>query len=431
VQGITRRRLLQLAAAATVAGASARAGSAGAAPHPGRWIAGDLHSHTVLSHDVWGGPGDDNTALEESYTLGWTAGQQIAIAESRGLDFLAITDHNRVDALHLPEYRSSRLALIPGYEHSLDGGHAGVFVPDPERLREIVSDADGSRGFAGDAGLMRFLDAVHARGGIAVLNHPFYGNEDQGAEIAWGYGVDASAAFDAVEVWNIGWPARHDTTPFADSDNYLSLPWWEREILSRRHIPAVGGSDNHWRSTTAVQGVGQPTTWVYARDASAASVLEGIRAGRTFIAAEPPGMGGARLLLSAREDWRGGSEAMVGDSVRAEGPLEVEVRVENGSGSRLRLVVSGMAVADEPVVSPASTHGFRVVLPRHGVLRAELYLDQGYFMTALTSPIYARGRAPGRAHRASEGPPAVYGDPTRKNGRSAAAARRRRCHCGC
>jgi predicted metal-dependent phosphoesterase TrpH len=135
-----------------VAGASARSASAGAAPHRGRWIAGDLHSHTVLSHDVWAGPGDDNTEPEEAYTLGWTAGQQIAIAESRGLDFVAITDHNRVEAVHLPEYRSSRLALIPGYEHSLDGGHAGVFMPDPRRLREVVKDADGSGGFAGDAG---------------------------------------------------------------------------------------------------------------------------------------------------------------------------------------------------------------------------------------------------------------------------------------
>jgi PHP domain-containing protein len=338
VPRLTRRRLLELAAAGTAATVLPRAAFARSATRPGAWIAGDLHSHTVLSHDVWGGPGDDNTPPDQAYTLGWTAGDQISIAESRGLDFLAITDHNRTDALFLPEYASSKLTLLPAYEHSLSGGHAGVFVPNRNRLNDVVKDVDGSTGFAGDEAVARFLDDVHALGGLAILNHPFYGNANQGVEIAWGYGVEVSSRFDAVEVWNIGWPARHDTIPFADSDDYLSLPWWEREILSRRKVPAVGGSDNHWRSTTAAQGVGQPTTWVFTNDRSPGGILKAIRAGRTFIAAEPPGMAGPTLWLTARENWPRGRQAMVGDEVRGHGPLQVTVEVHNGTGSRLRLV---------------------------------------------------------------------------------------------
>jgi hypothetical protein len=433
-RGISRRRLLQGAAAAgglavspTLPAFARRRRARGA------WLAGDLHTHTVLSHDVWGGPGDDNTGFEDAYTLGWSPGEQIALAESRGLDFLAITDHNRVDAVHAPDYRSDRLVLLPGYEHSLSGGHSNVFMSDPAALGDVIRDADGSTGFPGDDGAARFLDAVHARGGIATLNHPFYGNSEQGEQLAWGYGPEVSARFDAVEVWNIGWPARHDVLPFADSDNYLSLPWWEREILSRRRVGAVGGSDSHWRSSSTLNGPGQPTTWVYARERSPAGVMEAIRAGRTFIAAEPPGMAGPRLLLAARERGRGGRWAIPGDSVRPRRPLDVRVRVHNGSGSRLRLVSSGQVLAETLVVSPRPVHSFTVTLAEGSALRAELYVDRGYFMTALTSPIYA-GRAAPRRRRArpTRGPRAVYGHPTKRHDRlSTVAALRRQAGCTC
>jgi hypothetical protein len=414
---ISRRRFLELSAGTGLAAAlpvlrPASVFALPPKPATGQWLAGDWHCHTILSHDVWSGPGDDNTSEEEFYTFGWTAGEQIAIAESRSLDFLAVTDHDRIDALHLPEYTSSRLVLIPGYEHSLSGGHAGVFVPDKSLLTDIIRDTDGSKNFDGDDALLRFLQGVHDRNGLAVLNHPFYGNSDQGEALAWGYGIEASMGFDAVEVWNIGWPARHDTIPFADSDNYLSLPWWEQKFASRREAAAVGGSDNHWRSTTALQGVGQPTTWVFAADRSPQAILDGVRAGRTFIAAEPPAMAGAKLFLEAREEWKNGDEAMVGDEVRAEGPLDVTVRVENGSGSVVRVVSTGTAVAEEPVLTPSSEHRFKVVLPDGGWLRAELYLERGHWMTALTSPIFARGKAPGNAREdPSEGRAVAYGHP--------------------
>jgi predicted metal-dependent phosphoesterase TrpH len=406
----TRREFLRLTGAAGGAmlapgmlrrsSAAAEEPGAGGAGRQGVWLAGDFHCHTIYSHDVWQpsdfDPSDPWGSLQDSYTWGWTAGEQIAIAESRELDYLAVTDHNRIDALWSDDYASDRLVLVPGYEHSLRGGHAGVFTPHRGHLDDIIRADDGSTSFATDEEVADFLRRVAERDGTTVLNHPFYGRP---AALAWDYGLGVSLGFDAVEIWNIHWLARHDTIPFADSDNEMALDWWESEMLTRERMPVVGGSDNHWRATTAAQGVGQPTTWVYAADRTPQAILEAVRAGRTTISSQPPGYGGPRLTLTATEQYGQGRTAMVGDTVRGEGPIEVVVEVERGSGNRLRVVSTGETVAEVPVASPASSHQFDIVLPEDGWVRAELYADRTYWMSALTSPIYARGRAPDRDRR--------------------------------
>ncbi|HVL54588.1 MAG TPA: CehA/McbA family metallohydrolase, partial [Vitreimonas sp.] len=207
----------------------------------GVWLAGDLHTHTTYSHDVWSGPGDDNTPASDFYTLGWSPAEQIAIAEARLLDYLAITDHDDVRALADPGYRSSRLTLIPGYEHSLSRGHAGC-LGVTSRFTGIATGTD--------EGALALRDAVHDAGGLFILNHPFYGS-------GWRYSPLVRP--DAVEVWNIGWPYRREIFGFTNtSENYKSLPYWEESFLASGRMPATGGSDNHWRSTTAIQGAGQP-----------------------------------------------------------------------------------------------------------------------------------------------------------------------------
>ena len=76
-----------------------------------RWLAGDFHSHTVHSDGVL------------------SVGGLAALAASRGLDFLAVTDHNTTSHhAHLPEAaRTHGIVLVPGQEVTRDVGHANVF----------------------------------------------------------------------------------------------------------------------------------------------------------------------------------------------------------------------------------------------------------------------------------------------------------------
>jgi hypothetical protein len=339
----------------------------------GDWLAGDLHCHTIYSHDVWSGPGDDNTGLDEAYTLGWSPADQIRIAELRSLDFLAITDHNDVRALTDSGYTSSKLELIRGYEHSLSEGHAGclgISAADAETLFDMDTSAD--------AGAIALRDAVHGLGGIFILNHPFYGS-------GWGY--TPAVRPDSIEVWNIGWPYRKPVIQGVNtSENYKSLPYWEESFLATGPMPATGGSDNHWRSTSVVQGVGQPTTWVFAAERTTAAILDGIQAGRTTVSAEPPGLLGPRLFIDAEA---GSSRWMVGDTVPAStGEVTVLARAVNAPGHLLKFFVDGVASDPEPVLGLDVTKTITLDAGTHDRVRAEIYLDEGYWMGALTSPIY-------------------------------------------
>jgi hypothetical protein len=403
--GLSRRRFLQVAAgvgAVSAVPGLRHAASAGLLQPPvdARWMAGDFHVHTTLSHDVWAGPGDDNTPIEEFYTFGWTPGEQIRNAELRGLDFVALTDHDRVEALRLPEYRSSKLVLVPGYEHSLNGGHAGIFMRSVSDLPTILrKDNEGA------AGLTALLNQVHERRGMLVINHPRDAS-------TWRYPFPASHGADAVEVWNSQWLQRHDVLPVAESNNHVSMAWWESNFLAQGiRRGATGGSDNHWRSTFAVQGVGQPTTWVLAADRSPAGIIEAVQAGRTTVSWQPPALAGPRLTMTATELYDHHRSAQIGGEVRPLGPTGVTLRVENGLGHRLRVISSGQVVRNYIIGGLDVSRTAHVVLPERGWLRAELYVDPGYVMTAVTSPIWAGSeRAPTYVRRdATTGPPVDYG----------------------
>jgi hypothetical protein len=205
---------------------------------PGRrWLAGDLHAHTVHSDGAM------------------TVPELAAHAVSRGLDFVAVTDHNTVSHHRElgPASAAYGVTLVPGQEVTTARGHAGVL---------------------GDTGWIDFrtpadawLDAAEQGGGLMSVNHPFAG------DVSWLHSMARRPPL--LEVWHWSWLDPTWTTP---------LSWWQAWDPSA--IP-VGGSD--WHRPGSDSPLGTPTTWVECEDPGVAGVLGGLRAGRVAISASRNG----------------------------------------------------------------------------------------------------------------------------------------------
>ena len=346
------KRLALIAAALLAFPASANAG---------QWLGGDLHIHTTYSHDSYGGPDDDNTGLDEAYTLGNTVEEQFRVASTRGLDYLAITDHNDIRSQSDPGFGAHGVLPIHAYENSLDG-HAQMLG-----ATKIYDDANTP------FQVNELAQALRLDGGLFQINHPADGSTAFPHDSDWGYAYDVQP--DTVEVWNI---SRLYQPPFpSGSSNDDAVRYWEGWLERGAKVGATGGSDNHYKATLGAQGPGQPTTWVYAADKSEASILAGIRAGRTTISHQPPGYGGPRLYLEADADGDGTFEAIVGDTIPAD--ATIRVRTENALGQFMRLIIGDGEGAGEQLTPamPVEIPTFSYTLDLEGLpmtwVRAELF----------------------------------------------------------
>ncbi len=343
-----------------------------------RWWRGDLQSHTHHS--------DGTGSLADL----------AAAARARGLDFVAVTEHNTVSHLPYlaqaggddPSGRALRpgsgqasgrsLLLIPGQEITTYYGHANAWgIQSCQEFR--CHD---------NATMARIIDAVHASGGLFSINHP----KDNGP--AWEYSSDLP--FDCVEAWQGLWAA----------NNYQSLDFWDSLLRQGRRVVAVGGSDKHVAPFTGEPGIhdiGTPTTWVYAGELSAAGILAGIRAGHVFVSADSPG---PELYLAADADRDGLYEVMMGDEVivAARQPVMLRAHVVGGRGLMLS-IVSGEGVESVPVENDDSTHRWQARPEDDTFYRLELVEPPGgkadrnpaaLVRRALSNPIYVTIAAPER-----------------------------------
>jgi hypothetical protein len=206
-----------------------------------RWLAGDLHMHTVHSDG------------------GMTVPELARFAAGRGLDFVAITDHNTISHhAELPAASAAHgITLLPGQEVTAPGGHAGALGPVGWIDFRQPPDA--------------WLEACERAGGLLSVNHPF------GGQLSWVAPMKRRPPL--LEVWHWSWLDPRWTT---------ALSWWQ--AWDPAAIP-VGGSD--WHKPGADAPPGSPTTWVEAEDNDPAAVLAALAAGRTAISA---GRDGAVLL---------------------------------------------------------------------------------------------------------------------------------------
>lgn len=189
----------------------------------------DLHAHTRFFHGFTGRP----TAFDPfgARLLGrWAA--------RRGLDAVAVTNHDyRYDAAAEAIERAGVTAL-PGIEISTDAGHLLVVGADPP-----------ARTDPGALGAREAVSHAHDHDCAAVVAHPFRHSRLRFVD----------APFDAMEL-----NGKHPET-------HLRV----RAVAERRGLPLTSGSDAHFPFE-----VGRGYTEVEAPELTPAAVAEAIRDGR-------------------------------------------------------------------------------------------------------------------------------------------------------
>jgi len=188
----------------------------------------DLHLHTHYSEDA-------TTTLKEV----------VYYAKRRGLDGLAVTDHDTTrGAQKLVGQKPENLIIIPSVEVSSLHGHVlalNVTEPITPKL-----------------GLAETVEKIRLRGGTAVIAHPAVV-----LKTGLGHKISSASDIDAIEVMNAA------AFPFFLS-NYLS-----RRLAQRLGLPETAGSDAHHP-----QEIGKAYTLVDA-ESNRDDIIESIRKGKT------------------------------------------------------------------------------------------------------------------------------------------------------
>lgn len=255
------------------------------------WYRGDLHMHDAHS--------DGSCQSQSGQKVPCPLYKTVETAAQRGLDFIAISDHNTIshfDAMRELQPYFDKLLLIPAREITTFQGHANVYgttqfidfrltspsVPDINQLLKRVQD-------------------LHA---IFSINHPGLPS----GEICMGCGWTAPntdfSRVTAIEVVN------GDLREGPGSG--ISL--WQDELNKGFRLTGIGGSDNHDADIAlgARSAIGRPTTVIYAQVLSEHSILDAIRAGHVFIDVE-----GSKDRVIEFEAKTTSNTASMGDAILA------------------------------------------------------------------------------------------------------------------
>lgn len=184
-----------------------------------------------------------------------------------GYGFVAITDHNTISGVDEAKAAADALGLIvlSRLELTTFHGHAvclGVeHVPEWRALDETGVDP--------------FVRAVHDQAGLFCVSHPLRLGSPVCSGCAWEWQIQATS----VDLWEIF----SGGNPEPPHPEMAELAW--REVLAASgHAAPVAAGDVHAVSAAEVS---RPATFVYAADATAASVLMALKAACSFASRGP------------------------------------------------------------------------------------------------------------------------------------------------
>lgn len=301
------------------------------------WYRGDLHMHT--------GHSDGQCPSQTGKMVPCPVFVTVNAAAQRGLDFIAITDHNATSqygAMRELQPYFDKLLLIPGREVTTFYGHINFlgttdFV-DFRLGSKAVPDAD------------TLLRNARQLGALTSINHP----RDATGESCMGCGWTPPQPVDmhlltAIEAVNSG----------SEDPDTSGIPFWESQLNLGFRLTAIGGSDNHrpMKPLDQIGSVGNPTTVVYASELSTPAILAGIAAGHVCI--DLTGSHDRMLELDAKT---GDQTAHMGDTLKAanDATVALEVHAVGVATGRVVLIEDGKELpeSDAAIVEKDQTKKF-------------------------------------------------------------------------
>lgn len=334
---------------------------------------GVVHVHTTLS--------DGGGAPEEV----------IAAARASGLDFVAISDHNNVDALRF-EGRHDGVLVLAGSELSTAAGH----------ILGLGLEADPLYRFSGGAvdGLLDIRDL----GGFGFAAHPFSTRDDlrfTGWDLPGPWGIEL---INGDSEWRKAGPrllvtvglyrlnpryALLQTLNPAD----VALARWD-QMLARRDVVGLYGADAHSRlpvtRSFALRFPSYESLFSLARnhllldeplggsfEADREAVLGALRRGRFYLGLDglAPADGFSFTVRSTT-----GRQWTMGESVPLEDDLVARAGGRVPRGGRVRLLRDGRVIAE-------AGEALEAPLPGPGVYRVEVRVEGWPVPWVLSNPV--------------------------------------------
>jgi predicted metal-dependent phosphoesterase TrpH len=166
--------------------------------------------------------------------------QAVVFAKKRGLDGIAITDHNTLSGVL--KLKTREILVIPGIEVSTMEGHLlGINITTQIPAKLSIEET---------------IQGIHEAGGIAIAPHPsaFYKSPPS----------RSIRSYDAIEVMN------------ASSVPFLVMTYFSKRFAERLSLPQIGGSDSHYAPE-----IGSAYTVVEA-DSNIDEITAAIKRGDTF-----------------------------------------------------------------------------------------------------------------------------------------------------
>ncbi|MFT3711509.1 MAG: CehA/McbA family metallohydrolase [Archangium sp.] len=308
-----------------------------------RFYAGDLHVHSTQS-------GDARATLDEI----------AALASMRGLDFVALSEHNTLTTLEFlndAQSRAPRVLLVPSVEFTTYAGHLNAFGATrlPPFWFGVTSQTlpDAVADFA-------------AQGAVPTVNHPTLDLGTFCIGCAWKHGADVPGLA-AIEVGVGGWD---ETGSLFDES---ALAYWEAAASRGIHLTAVGGSDDHRAGVARNQTqseIGSPTTMIFADELSVAALTRGLLDGRAVVKLRGPD--DPMIELGFPVGVPRDRDTFLVES------LPISARVTGGQGRTLAWIENGVTVREEGIDADPYFSAFTLEAPaaRLARVRAEVRFEQ-------------------------------------------------------